>query len=195
MSNEPPFKPESGAWTYDQLIAAERAGQPLSLLLFWGHTVPASGELGPHVFSQWYPHEFAVDGVRYSSAEHYMMAEKARLFGDQKARQDILATPSPREAKALGRTVAGFDHAAWEAHRFDIVTAASVAKFGSDEALRSYLVGTGDQILVEASPHDRIWGIGMDRNAPGAEQPSAWRGLNLLGFALMRARAELRPNP
>ncbi|MCP3935691.1 MAG: NADAR family protein [Actinomycetia bacterium] len=184
--------PDDGAWTYDQLVEAEGAGRRLKFLFFWGHTPPPSGEIGAHVLSQWYLHEFEADEVTYASAEHYMMADKARLFADDEALEEILTAATPGEAKALGRGVRDFDNAAWEAHRSDIVTRASVAKFGSNEELRSYLVETGNRVLVEASPRDRIWGIGMGKNNPAAEQPSAWRGLNLLGFALMRARAELR---
>ncbi|MEU4646849.1 NADAR family protein [Nocardia fluminea] len=79
----------------------------------------------------------------------------------------------------------------WERARFGIVVAGSVAKFGQNDALRGYLVGTGARVLVEASPVDRIWGIGMAADDPGALDPGRWKGLNLLGFALMRAREEL----
>lgn len=75
--------------------------------------------------------------------------------------------------------------------RVDIVRRGSVAKFKSTEVLRAYLVGTGKRVLVEASPRDRIWGVGMGRSNPLIERPSEWRGQNLLGFALMQARAEL----
>lgn len=190
---EPTFlPPPDGAWTQDELLAAEAAGHRLKFLLFWGHTPPKSGEVGPHLLSQWFEHPFEVDGVRYATAEHFMMAEKARLFGDDDALAAILAAASPGEAKALGRKVRGFDDDTWNAQRSDIVTRASVGKFGSSDEVRSYLVGTGTRVLVEASPRDRIWGIGMGKNNPEAERPSAWRGLNLLGFALMRARAELQ---
>lgn len=184
--------PDDGAWTFDQLLEAERAGHRLKFVFFWGHTPPPSGEIGAHVLSQWYVQDFEIAGVRYASAEHYMMAEKARLFADDEALGEILTAATPGEAKALGRRVRNFDNATWEAHRNDIVDRASVAKFGSNDELRSYLVGTGYRVLVEASPRDRIWGIGMGKNDPAAEQPSTWQGLNLLGFALMRARAELR---
>ncbi|MCP3859794.1 MAG: NADAR family protein [Phycisphaeraceae bacterium] len=191
MTTPASIPPDDGAWTYDQLVEAERAGHRLKFLFFWGHTPPPSGEIGAHVLSQWYLHEFEIAGVSYASAEHYMMADKARLFADDEALEEILTSATPGEAKALGRRVRNFDNPTWEAHRSDIVTRASIAKFGSNDELRSYLVGTGNRVLVEASPRDRIWGIGMGKNNPAAEQPSAWRGLNLLGFALMRARAEV----
>lgn len=173
------------------LLAAIAGGWQPKYLLFWGHTPRTSG-VGKHVLSQWWPASFVVDGNRYASAEHYMMAEKARLFGDETTRRAILAANNPGAAKALGRTVAGFEEARWEKARFDIVVAASAAKFGQNAELRAYLLETGDKVPVEASPVDRIWGIGLAANDPRAVEPSAWLGLNLLGFALMQARAKLR---
>jgi hypothetical protein len=144
------------------------------------------------VFSQWWDrHPFAIDGVTYATAEHYMMASKARLFGDKAVLQKILAARTPGEAKKLGRMVEGFDDEAWVKHRWEIVVAGNVAKFGQHAALRRYLVETGKKVLVEASPMDRIWGIGMAAHNPDAQNPVAWKGLNLLGFALMEARAQL----
>lgn len=175
----------------DRLLEAEASGTRVKFLFFWGHTPPVGGAMGPHVLSQWYEHPFTVGGVAYPSAEHYMMAGKARLFGDQERVDLILASSSPGEAKALGRSVVGFNESTWVQHRLDIVVAGSVAKFGSNDELRSYLLGTGDRVLVEASPRDRIWGIGMGKDDPGADQPSQWKGQNLLGFALMQARATL----
>ena len=175
----------------DRLLEAEASGDRIKFLFFWGHTPPAGGAIGPHVLSQWYEHPFTVGGVVYPTAEHYMMAGKARLFDDQERLDLILASPSPGKAKAMGRSVVGFDDATWARHRFDIVVEGSVAKFNSTVDLRSYLVGTGDRVLVEASPRDRIWGIGMGKDDLGADQPSKWKGQNLLGFALMQARATL----
>jgi len=183
--------PADGSWTMPQLLAAEAVGERLKFVLFWGHTAPATGEVGPHVFSQWWPHEFSIDDVSYATAEHYMMAEKARLFGDEEHLDLILAAETPGEAKKLGRKVRNFDGERWNAERLDVVARGSAAKFASDDSLRTYLVGTGHRVLVEASPRDRIWGIGMGRNNASAEKPSQWRGKNLLGFALMQARAEL----
>jgi ribA/ribD-fused uncharacterized protein len=178
---------------YDQatLLAAITGGWQPRYVLFWGHTPRTSG-MGKHVLSQWWPAPFRVDGDSYASAEHYMMAEKARLFGDETTRSAILAATNPGAAKALGRTVSGFDEPRWKQRRCDIVVRASLAKFGQNAELRSYLLETGDKVLVEASPVDRVWGIGLAADDPRAEQPSEWIGLNLLGFALMRARATLR---
>lgn len=174
-----------------QLQAAVMNGQRFEYLMFWGHR-DRGGPLGPTCLSQWYRAPFTADGCRYATAEHYMMAGKARLFGDQEMLEQILDTDDPGRAKALGRKVRGFDHATWELHRSEIVTRGNVAKFSSTPRLRSYLLGTGDKVLVEASPYDRIWGIGLAAADESARDPLEWQGLNLLGFALMEARDRLR---
>ncbi|BFV59397.1 NADAR family protein [Kitasatospora sp. CMC57] len=177
--------------TREELAALVAAGARPKYLMFWGHRPERDGSVGPGSLSQWWPSAFAVDGVRYPTAEHWMMAGKARLFGDEEALGRILAARTPAEAKNLGRLVRGFDDARWAAARFDLVVAGNLAKFGQDPALRSYLLGTANRVLVEASPLDRVWGIGLAADAEEALRPSAWRGLNLLGFALMEARRQL----
>lgn len=181
----------NGAWTMDQLLAAEAAGKRLKFLPFWGHTPSRDGRIGTHVLSQWFPHPFTHQGVRYRTAEHFMMAEKARLFGDHHRLALILAADSPGEAKRHGREVRGFSSDVWDRKCVAIVRDGSIAKFASTREMRSYLVGTGNRVLVEASPRDQIWGVGMGPTDPAIERPSQWRGRNLLGFALMQARAAL----
>ena len=122
-----------------------------------------------------------------------MMAGKARLFGDEEAeRRAVSRRAAPRAAKKAGRLVRGFDEAVWERERFALVVEGSVHKFGQNADLREFLLNTGDRVLVEASPVDRIWGIGLAADDQRAADPASWRGPNLLGFALMEARAELR---
>jgi ribA/ribD-fused uncharacterized protein len=176
----------------DSLAAFVREGGQPTYLFFWGHTAPPSGEVGKHCLSQWWPAPFRVDGVDYPTAEHFMMAEKARLFEDADAVARILSAPSPAAAKKLGRLVRGFDEEHWAAARGEIVVRGSVAKFAQNRTLGAYLVSTGERVLVEASPTDRIWGIGMRAEDERASDPRRWRGLNLLGFALMKARRQLR---
>ncbi|MBL8918592.1 MAG: NADAR family protein [Myxococcaceae bacterium] len=159
---------------------------------FYGHQPRPDGRLGDACFSQWWPCRFVVDRVTYVTAEQFMMASKARLFRDADALERILLEPSPAKQKALGRTVRGFDAAVWEQHRFDVVAFGSHAKFSQDEALLAHLLSTHDDILVEASPRDRIWGIGLGRENPLVHEPARWRGRNLLGFALVHARDVLR---
>ncbi|MGA4839299.1 NADAR family protein [Streptomyces sp. G45] len=176
----------------ESLTAAVRAGRALKYVYFWGHTPRQDGTLGASCLSQWCPSPFTADGVAYATAEHWMMAAKARLFGDAEAERAALAARTPAEAKRAGRRVRGFDQAVWERERFGIVVEGSERKFASDDALRAYLVGTGERVLVEASPLDRVWGVGLDAEGARAAGPEGWRGLNLLGFALMEARARLR---
>lgn len=177
----------------EQLCRRIEAGESFKYVYFWGHRQKRSGVVDKSCFSQWFEADFVVDGETYRSAEHYMMAGKARLFGDEAALARIHAARTPAEAKSIGREILGFNEAAWNAERLAIVTRANHAKFGQNPALREFLLGTGDRVLVEASPVDAIWGIGLAGDHPDAGNPSRWRGLNLLGFALMNARDLLGP--
>ena len=161
-------------------------------LYFWGHTPGRAGTVGAECLSQWYPAPFEVAGVRFATAEHYMMWGKARLFGDDRAAARIVAAGHPKQAKDLGRTITPFDEDTWVAERVAIVTAGNVAKFRQNPELLAFLLGTSERVLVEASPLDRIWGIGLAADDERAQDPAAWRGLNLLGEALMAARELLR---
>lgn len=154
-----------------------------TMVLFWQP---------PGIFGQWTDSPFRVDDVDYTCAEQFMMAEKARLFGDATTRAKILASRSPREHKALGREVAGFVQDIWERECLEIVVRGNRAKFSQNSEMRAALLATGDRLLVEASPLDRIWGVGLRADDPRIHDPSQWRGRNLLGVALMRVRAELR---
>jgi ribA/ribD-fused uncharacterized protein len=143
------------------LLHKMKAGWAPEFLFFWGHKAKATNAVGKHVFSQWWPAAFEVDGVRYPTAEHYMMAEKARLFADNERLALILEAESPDRAKALGRKVQNFNAARWEAVAVQCVIAGNLAKFSQNPALKAYLLATGQKVIVEASPLDRIWGIGM----------------------------------
>lgn len=175
----------------DALRQAVRQGWQPKYLFFWGHQPRRNGRVDQACFSQWYAAGLSLDGVFYPTAEHYMMAEKARLFGDTTARRQIIQAPHPHAAKHLGRQVQGFDEARWQATRFDVVVTGNAAKFAQNEALKAFLLGTKHRVLVEASPVDRIWGIGLAADDSRATHPDQWRGLNLLGFALMEVRRRL----
>ena len=184
--------PTSEIQDVESLRRAVRRGLRPRYLFFWGHTGKGSGKaLGKECLSQWYGARFTLEGRQFPTAEHAMMFQKAMLFGDQESAAKILAAPSPSVAKALGRGVRGFVEATWNERRLGFVAAANEAKFGQNPEIRAYLLGTKDRVLVEASPTDRIWGIGLAEDAPGAENPESWRGQNLLGFALMIARGRL----
>ena len=175
-----------------ELAALTERGQSFTYLMFWGHQPERDGRPGRGCLSQWWPARFEVDGLAYPSAEHYMMWSKAVLFGDDETAQRILESGSPERAKALGRQVRGFQNETWQAHRFAIVVRGNLAKFGQHDPLKTYLVGTGERVLVEASPLDPVWGIGLAADDPRATDPAQWPGANLLGFALMDVRERLR---
>ena len=121
-----------------------------------------------------------------------MMAEKARLFGDEQILSKILTANSPGLAKALGRKVKGFIPKIWDEHCFNIVINGNYAKFSQNSKLTDFILSTKQRILVEASPVDKIWGIGLSQDDPNIENPLMWRGKNLLGFALMNVRQQLQ---
>lgn len=175
----------------DELIAAVEGGERFDYVFFW-QPDPRQDPVGVEGLSQWYPSPFVAGDAFYRTAEHWMMAEKARVFGDEARRQAILACRTPKEAKAHGRAVQGFDQTIWFRERLRIVREGSLHKFRADPALRELLVGTDDAVLVEASPLDRIWGIGLAADHPKAVEPASWPGENLLGFVLMEVREALR---
>jgi ribA/ribD-fused uncharacterized protein len=160
-------------------------------IFFWNHEPQQDGVINQSCLSQWWLSSFVYSGVHYQTAEHFMMAQKALLFEDHKTFQEILVAPTPKEAKKLGRTVKNFDTEVWKKKRFFIVLQGNVAKFGQNEQLAEYLLSTLDYILVEASPYDSIWGVGLAEEDARIQNVKNWKGLNLLGFALMQARVWL----
>ncbi len=175
-----------------QLRELSDAGEQPKYLLFWGHRPPTASGVGKGCLSQWWPAPFTVDGVVYPTAEHFMMAGKALLFGDSEAAERVVQASHPGAAKALGRQVRGFDEHLWAEQRFGIVVTGNMAKFSQHPQLGQFLLATGDRVLVEASPHDRVWGIGLAAEDERAASPRTWQGLNLLGFALMEVRHRLQ---
>lgn len=152
-------------------------------------------------FSQWEPAWFEIDDIEYNCAEQYMMAEKARLFDDFETLEMIMETDSPATQKALGRQVSGFSKAAWEdddetengqPYCWNVVWRGNMAKFGQNSHLREVLLATEGTTLVEASPEDTIWGIGLAEGDPGCYSRQTWRGLNWLGEVLTNVREHLR---
>ncbi len=162
---------------------AVAAGERVEFVFFWGTE---------HCLSQWHASSFSDDEHTFATAEHYMMWRKAILFDDHGTAERVLAADHPRSARDLGRQVKNFHQATWEANRSQIVVDGNTLKFTQHEDLGKYLLDTGDRVLVEASPFDRIWGIGLREDDPRAADPARWRGLNLLGFALGDVREILR---
>lgn len=167
-------------------------GNPsVDIIYFWGHT-PNPKKMTAACFSQWYDCTFVVDGVNYHTTEQYMMASKARLFGDDEVCSEIMSADNPYAYKKLGRKIRGFDQAIWDANKYDIVVAGNKAKFGQNPDIKEFLLSTGDAILAEASPYDKIWGIGLDREQAMKGSVNDWNGENLLGCALMDVRDWLK---
>ena len=173
------------------LLEAVRLGARWEYVYFWGHRKPADGSVTKSCFSQWYEMPFRVGHELYRTAEHYMMVRKARLFGDEDAATAILRATTANDAKRIGRRVRGFSDAVWTVHREEIVYTGNLAKFSQNGALRAFLLSTRGAILVEASPLDLIWGVGLSQDHPCIGDVNAWPGLNLLGFALTKVRVEL----
>lgn len=161
-------------------------------LFFWGHQPNKDGSISKTCFSQWWLSSFEVDKVIYETAEHWMMVKKAELFKDDAVLEKILKAKSPAEAKKLGREVKNYNETLWLAARFDIVKEGNYHKFSQNPELKTFLLNTKDRVIVEASPVDAIWGIGMAGDHKDAQNPEKWRGLNLLGFALMEVRDDLK---
>lgn len=160
-------------------------------LFFWGHQPSQDGSITKSCFSQWWLSSFEVEGVTYQTAEHWMMAQKAILFNDHSTLEKVINAKTPVLAKKMGRMVQNFDNEIWNAKRFEIVVEGNYHKFSQHTRLKEFLLQTNNNILVEASPVDAIWGIGMAADHKDANNPEKWRGLNLLGFALMEVRDRL----
>lgn len=144
------------------------------------------------IYSQWYNSSMTIDGIRYSCCEQYMMHQKALLFRDLTTAAKIMNTSSPKLQNQLGREVINYNDIIWDSRRFDIVFKGNLAKFSQNELLKSELLNTGNRQFVEASPYDTIWGIGMGLDNPLINDPTKWRGLNLLGQVLTFVRDTLR---
>jgi hypothetical protein len=161
-------------------------------IYFWGHQPTKDGSIGKSCLSQWWPCHFEKEGINYNSSEQWMMAEKARAFLDTEVLSKILKSKTPKEAKDLGRQVNNFSEDVWKLKSYSIVLEGNLLKFDQNPELKEYLLGTGDSIFVEASPYDKIWGIGMKQDDEGIDNPRNWKGKNLLGFALMEVRDILK---
>lgn len=167
-------------------------GEQLKFLFFWGHQPNKDGSIGKGCFSQWWESSFEIDSITYKTAEHFMMAEKARLFNDNEILEEIIKTNNPHDAKKLGRKVKNFIPKIWDEKKYEIVKRGNMAKFSQNNDLKTYLLNTKQRIIVEASPVDRIWGIGMSQDNVRINNPMHWKGDNLLGYALMEVRDALK---
>lgn len=164
-------------------------GGAIDYIFFWGHQPKKNGKIGKSCFSQWWKSDFTnSEGVVFSTAQKWMMFKKAELFKDHTILNKILAHNDPKEIKSLGRQIKGFDQKNWDQKKYGLVLEASLLKFAQNDALKEFLINTSDSVIVEASPYDKIWGIGMKSDEENVNNPNYWKGENLLGFALMEAR-------
>lgn len=146
------------------------------------------------IYSQWHSQPRLItdeNGVFYSSAEQFMMAHKALVFGDNEIYKKIMNVNSPRQVKALGRQIKGFTDEEWNKHKIKIVAQGNYLKFSQNENLKQQMIKDKDLILVEASPVDKIWGIGLHFEDDDVLDETKWRGQNLLGVCLTIARDQI----
>jgi ribA/ribD-fused uncharacterized protein len=144
------------------------------------------------IYSQWYKAKMEIDGIEYNTCEQYMMHQKALLFKDEDIAEEIMNELDPSKQKFLGRKIKNFDKSIWDKHCLSIVFRGNLAKFSQNPDLKSALLSTGNRLMVEASPKDNIWGIGMHYEDEGVENPANWKGNNLLGQAITLVKNELR---
>lgn len=192
VSYKPIGKPDGMKYNIEWLVTEMGKENRVKFLFFWGHQKSRSGEITASCFSQWWDSPFIVNNVKYCTSEHWMMSQKALLFEDAETYNKIIMAKSPKEAKELGRQVRNFDELKWNNRRFDIVVEGNLHKFSQSDELKEFLLSTKERVLVEASPLDSIWGIGLASDSKNAENPALWNGLNLLGFALMEVRDLIR---
>lgn len=145
-----------------------------------------------HYLSQWYPCRFIIDDIEFTCTEQWMMYAKAMLFQDLDCANAILATSSAKMQKNLGKKVTNFDDNIWNIHKKEIVFKGNFAKFSQNAELKTYLLSTKGKVLAEASPYDKIWGIGLSMGDEMRFNMTKWRGQNLLGEVLMQVREALK---
>jgi ribA/ribD-fused uncharacterized protein len=143
------------------------------------------------ICSQWVSSKFTIDGITYNCAEQYMMAKKALLFKDKEQLQKIMNTDNPRDQKHYGRQVMDFDPEKWELVCKKHVYDANYAKFTQNQSMLDELISYGDREIVEASPTDKIWGIGLGLDNKNIYDRRLWNGMNWLGEVIMQVKADI----
>lgn len=180
-------------YTLSQVQKERLSGKKKPYFFFWGHKPSRNGDVTKSCLSQWWQSDFQSEsGVSYCCMEQYMMAGKAERFGDEEIRRQILACREPRKIKMLGRKIKNFDEEAWNKVKYSIVLNGNYLKFTQSPELKRFLLSTQNAVLVEASPYDAVWGIKLAETDRNIQNPRKWRGANLLGFALMEVRDEIR---
>ena len=166
-------------------------GKKIDFLFFYGHTNDKN-EITKSSLSQWYIKDFKENNLTFNCMEKYMMYNKALLFDDKKIAEEILNNNQPKAIKELGRKVSNFKDEIWDKVKYTIILKGNYYKFSQNNDLRNFLLNTKNKVLVEASPYDKVWGIKMKYDNENIENPFFWQGENLLGFALMEVRDEIK---
>lgn len=152
-----------------------------NLVTFWN----TSGEFG--CFSNWKKSIFKVGEIEFYNMEQFIMYQKALLFGDVEVAEKILKEKNPKEIKKFGREVKNFNAEIWSRNLFHLCSVGMVEKFNQNPDMKNILISTGNKTIVEASPYDKIWGIGMSETDEDILNMSKW-GENILGKMLCYTR-------
>ena len=172
-------------YSKEKIIYKYASGQDLNFTFFWK---TSKGILDEGCFSQWQISHFSFRGIQYSSAEQFMMAHKAIAFNDRETLKEIMNESHPRKIKKLGRQIVNFNSDTWDKYKYCVALIGNYCKFDQNEKMKQILINTGDNIIVEASPYDKIWGVGLNATDSRIMNPFYWEGKNLLGFVLMKVR-------
>lgn len=178
-------------YSLEKLRKDFNSGKKIDFLFFYGHTNDKK-EVTKSSLSQWYIKDFKENDLLFNCMEKYMMYNKALLFDDKDIANEILNNNQPKAIKELGRKVKNFNDELWDKMKYKIVFTDNYYKFSQNTDLRNFLLSTKNKVLVEASPYDKVWGIKMKYDDENIENPFCWKGKNLLGFALMEARDEIK---
>ena len=178
-------------YSLDKLQKDFNKGKKIDFLFFYGHTSDKN-EITKSSLSQWYIKDFKENDLTFNCMEKYMMYNKALLFDDKDIAQEILKNNQPKAIKELGRKVKNFNDGIWDKMKYKIVFKGNYYKFSQNMELITFLLNTKNKVLAEASPYDKVWGIKMKYDDENIENPFCWKGENLLGFALMEARDEIK---
>lgn len=179
-------------FTKNDIICSSPSLESNQVIAFWGHRQSKSGCISKSCFSQWWMSEFYYSSSKFICSEQFMMAMKARIFNDHDNYQLIMQSSDPNEMKSIGRKVANYNQAIWDEMKYDIVFRANYEKFIQNENIKEYLLSTEDKVIIEASPVDKVWGVGLAESDERILKPELWLGENILGFAIMHVRNEIR---
>ncbi|VBB18391.1 hypothetical protein YASMINEVIRUS_854, partial [Yasminevirus sp. GU-2018] len=197
--NEGKIKGKTNKQNVEQFIAFWRPTDPYGYMGQWHRSnftltqdtcdaFPDEIKNLPLYKEQFHVLEWLIEQEEFNTAEKFMMMGKAALFRCRPAFNRMSATDDPSAQKKLGRQVTGFDDDTWNKYCCDIVKIGNYLKFTQDETLKRELKSTGSAVLIEGSPLDKIWGVGLKFDDPRIMNKRLWQGTNYLGICLMFVR-------